>query len=166
MPTRGDGLFTFEIKHDELAKGLRPSKRNPRNSKFLVECAGAVGRDNVLQVLDDINEDLVDTSATILDGFPYPQIFVFTNLIIVCGESKIYEWDGSSLGTAKLTVAAGIPWSAVDFGEYIYMSNGKVAVKREATSQVWLVDSVLPIASGICNFNGQVIVGSPNVEWA
>ena len=33
MPTRGDGAFTIEIPTADLAKGLRPSKRNPRNSK-------------------------------------------------------------------------------------------------------------------------------------
>jgi hypothetical protein len=165
MPTRGDGAFTIEIPSGDLAKGLRPSKRSPRNAKFLTECEGAVGLDNVLQVLDDVNEDLIDTSLVITDGFPYPQIFIFTKVIIVCGKTKIYEWDGSSLGTEKLTVTAGLTWSAVDFGEFVYMSNGKVAVVRSATSQLWSVVTDLPIASGMCNFNGQVIVGSPDVEW-
>ena len=163
MPTRGDGVFTIEIPSGDLAKGLRPSKRSPRNAKFLTQCEGAVGLDNVLQVLDDINLDLIDTSATITDGFPFPQIFVFTKVILVCGKTKIYEWDGSALGAAKITVTAGLTWSGVDFGEFIYMSNGKVAVKRSATSQVWSVDSTLPIASGICNFNGQVIIGTTGV---
>jgi hypothetical protein len=165
MPTRGDGLFSYEIPTQDLAKGLRVSRRSPRNVKFLTTCEGAVGRDGVLQVIDDINLDLIDFSATITDGFPYPQIFVFTNLIIVCSETKIYEYAGGSLSTAKITVAAGLMWSAVDFVEFIYMSNGKVAIKRSATSGVWAVDATLPIATGICNFNGQVIVGSPDVEW-
>jgi len=62
-------------------------------------------------------------------------------------------------------VTAGIAWSAVDFYDYIYMSNGKVAVRRRATDGLWEIAADLPIASGIVNFNGQVMIGAPNVEW-
>ena len=79
--------FSVTIDTSKLSKGLRPSKRMPRNSGFLVECKGAVGRDNVLQTLDELTR--IDTSV-ITDAYPYPQIFVFTNLIIVCSQTKIY----------------------------------------------------------------------------
>lgn len=77
-----------------LSRGLRPSKRMPRDSGFLVECAGAVGRDGVLQVLSQVSR-LATTEIT--DGFPFPQIFVLKKLILVCGLAKIYEYQGSSL---------------------------------------------------------------------
>jgi len=163
MPTLNNGTFTYEIGAVDLARGLRPSKRSPRNTKFLTKCEGAVGLDNVLQVIDDLDVSRIDT-AVITDGFPYPQIFVYTNVIIVCGAEDIYEYITGAL-VFQLNVAAGIAWSAVDFYDYIYMSNGKVAVRRRATDGLWEIAADLPIASGIVNFNGQVMIGAPNVEW-
>ena len=104
---------------------------------------------------------MVDTDI-IADGFPYPQIFVFTNCIIVCGSTKIYELIAGAL-ELMLTVDVGITWSAVDFYDYVYMSNGQVAVERSATDGTYSV-SDLPIASAIVNFNGQVMIGAPDVE--
>ncbi len=164
MPTLGNGVFTFDIPTQDLAKGLRPSSRNPRNSKFLTECNGAVGLDNVLQVLSDLEGSRIDSITDITDGFPYPQLFVFKNLIVVCGETEIFEYAGGVL-TSRLVVAAGILWSAVEFDDFIYMSNGKVAVTRSFSSKVWAVTTDYPIASAICNYNGQVFIGAPDVEW-
>jgi len=152
------GEFSVTITADQLAKGLRPSKRVPRNSRYLVTCVGAVGRDNVLQVIDEFTR--IATTA-ITDAFPYPQIFVFTNLIIVCSQTKIYEWVSGAL-VLKLTVTAGSTWSAVDFYDFIYLSNGKVAVIRDAISKVYSTTTTLPTAASICNFNGQVLVGAPD----
>lgn len=157
-----DGGFTFEIDSEDLSRGLRPSEYSPRNEKFLTECTGAIGYEKSLQTIEDITSLLVDTSL-IVDDFPYPQIFVFTNHIIICGETKIYELVGGSL-TLKITVTAGIRWSAVDFREFIYLSNGKVSVTRSAVDGTYSL-SDLPVASTICNFKGQVMIGAPGVEW-
>lgn len=157
-----DGGFTFEIGSEDLSRGLRPSKHSPRNEKFLVECIGAIGYEKSLQAIEDITSLLVDTSL-IIDDFPYPQMFVFTNHIIVCGETKIYELVSGSL-ILKITVIAGIRWSAVDFREFIYLSNGKVSVVRSAIDGTYSL-SDLPIASTICDFKGQVMIGAPGVEW-
>ena len=157
-----DGGFTFEIDSGDLLKGLRPSEYSPRNEKFLVECTGAIGYEKSLQTIEDITGLLIDTSL-IVDGFPYPQMFVFSKHIIVCGETKIYELVGGVL-VLKLTVVAGIRWSAVDFYNYIYMSNGKVSVTRSATDGIYSL-SDLPITSAICDFKGQVMIGAPDVEW-
>ena len=152
--------FSHTIKPKQLSKGLRPSKRMPRDSGHLITCSGAVGRDDVLQVIDGLTRMATDV---ITDGFPYPQIFVFTNMIIVCGETKIYEWVAGALAE-KLTVTAGSTWSAADFHDYIYMSNSKVAVVRDAGSKVYSVSATLPIAMAIVNYNGQVMIGGPEVE--
>lgn len=145
----------------ELSQSLRPSKRLPRNNKFLTECNGAIGRDGVLCALDEITR--IATTA-ITDGFPYPQIFVFTNVIIVCGETKIYEWVSDAL-VEKLTVSAGSTWSAIDFYDYVYLSNGNVAVERDAMDETYSTTSDLPAAMAICNFNGQVIIGAPDAGF-
>ena len=153
-----DGGFTFEIDSEDLSKGLRPSKHSPRNEKFLTECTGAIGYEKSLQAIEDMSDLLVDTSL-ITDGFPYPQIFVFTRHIIICGETNIYELVGGSLNL-KITVAACIRWSAVDFHEFIYLSNGAVSVIRNASNGIYSLSS-LPTNSTICNFNGQVMIGAP-----
>lgn len=152
--------FEITIDSEKLIKGLRPSSRVPRNSGFLEECKGAIGRDASLEALEEITR-LATTAIT--DGFPYPQIFVFTNMIIVCGLTTIYEWVNNAL-VSKLTVTAGSTWSAVDFFDYVYMSNGKVAVVRDAGNKTYALTTTLPIARAMCNFNGQVIIGAPGVS--
>jgi hypothetical protein len=151
-----DKTFTFTFSSEQLAKGLRHTKRNPRNSERLTVCKGAVGRDGILQILDELKR--LDTSA-ISTNFPYPQIFVFIDLIIVCSSTKIYEWDGSALVEKLDILNAHSTWSAVDFYEYIYMSNGGVAVFRNSTSGVYTITESLPSANAMVNFNGQVIIG-------
>jgi len=163
MQVARSGSFSLTIESNELSKGLRPSKRSPRNARYLYSCSGAVGLDGVLQVIEDLNLSRINT-AIITDSFPYPQIFVFTNTTIVCGKTKIYELLSGVL-TLKLTVAAGIRWTAVDFYNFVYLSNGKVAVSRSAEDGTYTL-SDLPITSSICNFNGQVLIGAPDVEWA
>lgn len=155
-----DGTFSFTISAGDLSAGLRPSKRTPRNARFLVTSTGAVGLDGVLQVLDDIENDRLDTSVDITDAFPYPQIFVFTNLILVCGETDIYEYDGS-LTKVIGPVAAGELWSAIDLYDFIYLSNRAVSILRNPNDGTYSLTTDQPIAAAICNFNGQVIVGSP-----
>ena len=150
--------FSFTIESKHLSRGLRPSKRMPRNSRFLVECEGAVGRDGALQSLDEITR-MATTEIT--DVFPYPQIFVFTNVIIVCSSTKIYEFVEGAL-VEKLEVATGSTWSAVDFRDYIYMSNGTVAVERDPLSKTYSTTTDLPTAMAAVNFNGQMIIGSPD----
>ena len=162
MEVLRDGTFSENIETAELARGLRPTKRAVRNTKYLVQCSGAVGLDGVLQVIDDIEQNRIDTSA-IVDGFPYPQIFVFINVTIVCGLTKIYELVAGSL-SLKITTDAGNLWSAVDFHDFVYLSNGVKTVVRDPNSKVYAETTELPIAEAICNFNGQVHVGSPVEE--
>ena len=152
--------FSITVNTEKLCRGLRPSKRMPRNSGYLVECSGAVGRDNVLQTLEELTR--IDTSV-ITDAYPFPQLFLFTNLIIVCSSTKIYEYVGGSL-VEKLTVTAGSTWSAIDLYDFIYMSNGAVAVLRDAGDKTYSISTDQPKAMAVCNFNGQVLVGAPDIE--
>ena len=152
--------FSITIDSPKLSRGLRPSKRLPRNSGYLVECKGCVGRDNVLQSLDELTRI---ATAAITDVFPFPQLFIFTNIIIICSSTKIYEYVGGTL-VEKLTVTAGSLWTAVDFYDFIYMSNGNTAVIRDPGSKVYSVTTDQPKAMAICNFQGQVLAGAPDVE--
>lgn len=155
--------FTFVITAEQLARGLRPSKRVPRDSRFLVESKGAIGRDGVICAIDELSR-LATTEVT--DSFPFPQIFVFTNTIIVCGLSKIYEWTGTLLHL-KYTVDQqniGGSWTAADFYDFIYLSNGRIVVIKNPMSNLYELSTDYPHTTSICNFNGQAIIGSPNVS--
>jgi len=151
--------FTLDITSEQLKKGLRPSSRVQRDSKFLVTAQSVVGRDGTLEVIDELTG--IDTSA-ITDAFPFPQLFVFTNLIIVCSAKIIYEYIGGALVAKYTASSAGGTWSAVDFYDFIYLSNGSIAVVRDAITKVYSLSAVLPSAVSILNYNGQVIVGAPD----
>jgi len=151
--------FTFTISSDQLTRGLRPSKRAPRDSKFLVESKGAIGQDGVLCAIDQLTRT---ATAEVTDTFPFPQLFVFTNLIIVCGRLKIYELTSGSLSLKYTATTGGSTWTAVDFYNYVYLSNGREAVTRNPDTGVYSLSTTLPKAMSICNFNGQVIVGAPD----
>lgn len=155
------GNFSLTIESQQLSKGLRPSKRTPRNSGYLITSEGAVGKDNVLQALDSATRMATNT---ITDGFPFPQLFVFTNMIIVCGLTKIYEWVSGSLVLKYAAAAAGGTWTAVDYYDYIYLSNGKIAVVRDAGSKVYSPSTTQPHSTTACNYNGQMLIGAPDVD--
>lgn len=159
MKVSGEGHFTLSLDSDVLSKALRPNQYTPRNSKYLIECRGAVGLDGVLRMLDALEDSKIDTDV-IADGFPYPQIFIFPTITIVCGQTKIYEWTGLSI-QLKLTVSqAGNRWSAIHFFDYVYMSNGAVAVVRNAEDGIFEETSEQPVATAIENYNGQVLIGT------
>ena len=145
--------FTFTITSDQLSRGLRPSKRAPRDSKYLTESKGAVGRNGVLASVDELTR-IATTEIT--DGFPFPQIFVFTNMIIVCGLKTIYEWSSDALVLKYTASTAGGTWTAVDFYDYVYLSNGRIAVTRDVGTKVYSLSATQPFCSAACNFNGQV----------
>jgi len=158
MEVLRNGRFMFQIAADELSRGIRPSKRVPLNERYLVESIGAVGLDGVLQVIDDLESNRIDTSV-IIDPFPYPQIFILSALTLVCGKSQVYELEAGVL-VLKITVDPGTLWSVVDFYNYIYMSNGVEAVIRSATDGDYTNITNLPKAEAMCNFNGQVLIGA------
>ncbi len=160
LDTNRNKRFMLTIDGSDLQKGLRPVERVGRNSGYMVSCSGAVGRDNLLWALDSLSS--IDTSV-ITDAFPYPQAFIFINHIIVCGETEIFELVDGSLVSKISGLTVGSTWDAVDFRDYIYMSNSNVVVVRSPVTQQYSINTDLPKASAICNYKGQVIVGSPDV---
>ena len=162
MPILQTGTFSFILPADALAKGLRPSQFSPRNVKYLTNCEGAVGIDNVLQTPPDLELSRIISGLLVGVTFPYPQIFICTNTIVVCSSTTIFEYNGTTLTSKLAGLTVGTTWSLVDFHNFIYMSNGKQAVIRRAEDQVWAISATLPAAGAICNFNGQVFLGSPS----
>lgn len=155
------GKFSFTIESSDLVKGLRTTKQNPRNKDSLIACTGAIGNDGVLSVMDSITQ-LATTAIT--DGFPFPQIFVFPNMVIICGLKKVYELVGGSLVLKYTATTVGGTWTAEAFDDYVYMSNGREAVIRDAGSKAYALSTTQPTATTICNFNRQVIIGAPDAH--
>jgi hypothetical protein len=153
------GKFTTTLDSRELSRGLRKSARAVRNAMFLTECDGAVGQDGVLSSIEQLTS-LSLGSGVVDQIFPFPQVFDFTNLTIVCDSRRIYEYEGGTLTLKYTSSNSGGVWCAVDFFDYVYISNGVEAVTRDAGSKEYTLSTVLPTAQAMCNYNGQVLIGS------
>lgn len=152
--------FSYVINSEHLVKGLRPSERVARDTKFLVEAKGAIGRDGVLCAIDQLTR----FSTSVTDTFPFPQLFVFINVVLVCGLTNIYELKNGVLTLVHTATIHGSTWTAVDFYNYLYLSNGKVVVVRSPDTGLYSESASLVTGMSICNFNGQVIVGAPDAS--
>jgi hypothetical protein len=111
-----------------------------------------------MQVIDDLESNRIDTSV-FSGGFPYPQIFIFPNIVIVCDEDTIYEYDGATLSDVIGPVAIGNIWTVVGIHDFIYLSNNEVAIVRSPTSGLYELVSDQPVAEALCNYNGQILAG-------
>lgn len=69
----------------------------------------------------------------------------------------------TTLAPTTLPPTAAYPWRAVSYNGFVYMSNGVVAIKRNPNSGLWEVANDLPVATGICDYNGQIVIGAPGV---
>jgi len=145
------GVYTSE----QLQRGLRPLLEVPRNSNFLIQCDGAIGYHGSLQGIAALT---ALSTAAITDGFPYPQIFLLSNLILICGRTKLYEWVNSTL-VEKITVTGGNPWTVIESYDQLYLSNGVVAVERRASDKVYALRADLPKAEALFNYGGQILAG-------
>jgi hypothetical protein len=157
MKITGDGSFIFTLSSDELASGLRKRSTLPRNSPNMIELVGMIGIDKVLQTLDELT--LIDTSE-LSESFPFPQLFILSSTVIICGETSIYEYYNGTI-THKITASrVGSTWRVLDYGGYIIMSNGVVTITKDPITDLYSEDVTLPIFNASCDFNGQVLIGN------
>lgn len=152
--------FSLNLK-PYINKGLA-SKNNPRNQPLLIESVGAIPYNDALQAIEEFTR--IDTSSLVAE-FPYPQIFVLSESILVCTETAIYEYNNNNTLTLKISgLPAGTTWDVVDFKSYILMVNGQCAVTRNPLSGDFIRDLSMPFGNCICNYNGQVLLGSPDTN--
>lgn len=141
---------------DTLAGGLSPNN-NPRNQPFLTEMTGMFV-DRALETVETFSP------MTLPDGidfsFPYPQLFVLSDLIILCNDDQIWEWGGSSWVSKISSLTTGTTWTCIDRRTYIILSNMEVTVVRDPNTGLYSLDTDLP-AGSYGDFNGQLCVGSP-----
>lgn len=152
--------FRFELK-EFISKGLAPND-NPKNSPLLVQSVGAIPYNGVLQAIEQFTR--IDTSTLSGVEFPFPQLFVLSNDILVCTINNIYSLNEGTLTLKLANIFPGVTWSVADYKSYLYLTNGQVAVTRDPVSGVFSVNYDMPFGSSICDHNGQALLGSPNKE--
>lgn len=153
------------IAFDEgIRRGLRPRENSAKNSQQFIQLDGLYVKDEVLHSLE--GPDLIDTSS--LDcSFPFPQIFDLTTITLVCTATKVYEYNHSTQTFSQLiSVSEGSTWTCADYYEFIVMTNGRALIYRDANSGKWALyaDCEIPYGICVCNLNGQLIIGGPEVQ--
>lgn len=157
MEVLRNGKFTINLSNKDLAKGLKKNNKLARDRHGMTELTGLISKDDVITAMDQLIR--IDTNI-ITDGFPYPQLFILSNYILICGSTKIYDYSSGSL-ILVATVTAGNTWKVVDFIEYLILTNGVVNVVRSASDGTFNISTDFPEANAICNYNGQVLIGGP-----
>lgn len=148
---------------DGLAAGLRSSVHNPRNVGSLIKADGVTQESKELFNLDELST----FDISILDActFPFPQIFQLREWTIVCTPTKIYTYDGSTL-TLVYTAEEGSTWTFGDFYNYLILTNGRELITLDPESGEWskYLDTAIPNCLCLCDINGQLFVGGPDVS--
>lgn len=165
MKVLNNGFFSLTLDSTELIKGLRQHDTQPRNGQGFEVMSGVKGKDGSLQRLLSADFPLFPYDALDLSNFPWPQVFRFEKHVVVCNQSSMYEYDATSGWINKLTgiTTSSQPWHAASSYDWIYFTNGKVAVVRNPETHAYAVDSSAPVGLGVCNYNGQIIVGDQQV---
>ena len=139
-------------------KGLAP-KNNPRNNPMLAESIGAHPFNGNL--VSQPNIDSIDVSSLGKLSFPYPQIFVLADCIVVCTPTAIYEYASETLTLKISGLSTGFTWNILDFQKFLYLSNGVVSVTK--SNGTYAVSS-LPAANAMCVVGGRAIIDQSGVS--
>lgn len=146
-----------------LAKGLRASEHNPRNSGALIQADGVLVEAAELFNIEELTQfDISDIEDC---SFPFPQCFRLRNWVLVCTPTKIYTYNGSSLSLVY-SGEEGSTWTVADFYNYLVMTNGKELVVLDPETGNWskYLDCLIPNCLCLCDVNGQIFVGGPEVS--
>lgn len=154
--------YTLTVK-SALEVGLRKSDNNPRNVGALTLADGVVHKSAELVSLNWLTT--FDISSIEACTFPFPQKFQLREWTLVCTPTKIYTFDGTTL-TSVYTAEEGSTWTIGDFYNYIIMTNGKELITLNPDTGVWskYIDCKIPYCLCLCDVNGQVFVGGPEVS--
>lgn len=152
--------LTIPIGQQLLGAGLVPNK-NPKNRPGLDQAIGAVPFQKVLVSLWQYTAE--DTASLGTPSFPYPQMFVFPKVTVVCMPTEIFELMAGSLISKIDGLTAGDPWSAYEYAPYIYLTNRLVTVVKDPDSSLYRIDDTVPSGSAVLQWNGQVFIGSPSI---
>lgn len=149
------------IFREGLALGLRHNSYNAKNEQALIRSDNAFYENGVLRNTDEITT----IDLTTLDcEFPFPQIFQLKRFSLICTPTDIYRLDGVTL-TWVYSALEGSTWSIADFDTFLVLTNGRVLVTLDPVSGVWneYFECSIPHCICVCDLNGQLLVGGPEV---
>ena len=154
--------YTLNIQ-GALSTGLRKSKNNPKNVGALTLAEGVIHKSGTLVNLDYLTT--FDISSIEACKFPFPQVFQLREWTLLCTSTKIYTFDGISL-TSVYIAEEGSTWTIGDFYNYLIMTNGKELITLDPDTGDWskYLDCKIPYCLCLCDINGQVFVGGPEVS--
>lgn len=154
--------YTITYK-DGLSVGLRASSHNPRNQGALVKAQGIIQEAKELFNIDELSTFDISSLEDCIS--PFPQIFQLREWTVICTPTKIYTYDGSSL-TLVYTALEGSTWTFGDFYNYLILTNGRELITLNPETGIWskYLDSAIPECLCLCDLNGQIFVGGPNVS--
>lgn len=144
-----------------VAKGLRPSSKNPKNTGALVIADGVMQEAGELFNHPDL--DTFDISAIAAQTFPFPQLFFLRNWTIVCTPTKIYTYDGTL--NLVYTATEGSTWTVADFYDFLVFANGREYIVLSPDTGAWskYLDAENLECLCVADINGQLFVGGPDV---
>jgi hypothetical protein len=155
--------FNYQFRKG-LVVGLRSSENNQRNGQALTLSTGMYPTQGSLQSLPAISR--LDTSTLDpLPVFPFPQIFELKDgTVMVCTSSEIYTYASNTFTQELGGLTPGHLWTVADFNGFLFMANGKQTVYRDGVTRVFSANDIYGMSScsGVCNFNGQLIVAAPD----
>ena len=149
--------------NETLKKGLALTV-NARNKPFLIESVGAFPYENALMSVEQF--DPIDTSSLGTLPFPYPQLFVCSECVIVCTPTAIYEHKAGLLVLKINNLPEGVTWTCIDYKPFIYLSNCSCAVIKIPQTGIYVIadDQYVPCRAG-CDYFGQAVISPcPEME--
>lgn len=157
-------MYEYTILYkDGLARGLRASKHNPRNKGALIQADGIIQESGELFNLAELSN--FDVSSIEACTFPFPQVFQLREWTLICTPTKVYTYDGATL-TLVYTADEGSTWTVADFYNFLVLSNGRELITLDPEDGTWskYLDCAIPTCLCLCDLNGQMFVGGPEVS--
>lgn len=170
----------YELIIDKALKnGLSPERILPTNTQYLKKCLGfRIGKAGIeaYKTLDNPLPATID----MFYNWPFPQFITgetYNFLIIrdhINMEDLVYQVsdDHSTINLIKiideLTYGQGTLMEVVDFGKYIFMTNGVVMIYWDVDLNLWqdiTSSTTIPMMRAICKFNGQAVGGNIVSTW-
>lgn len=145
----------------ELVAGLRPDDRLQRNQQFLYEAFNVLARKEGLSGFESITDPF---NGTLTVDFPFPQIYVGKEEILLLGKTQISEvdelstpWDYTAIPIEDYEdIPEGGVWHVADFNGSWYLFNGSCIIGK-IDGEVFVNDQI-DVSTGT-NFRGRCIVG-------
>jgi len=167
----------FELAFDALGKGLRPSRKVPRNTQALIECYNVKPYPLGLVPYEPLTDPFAALYLT--TEWPFPQLLVGSkrSFLIVrdspTGEDLLYQVNADwsltlILPLSHATYGVGGRYDLADFGDYVLLTNGAVMVTRNPVTGVYTPSvgtSDIPLCKTACDFKGQAVAGNVQSSW-